>query len=64
MRYFVQVLEDLPSEVPFNEANALQQATQNFMSNIMRYQYYGQPQEVLLNTLMLDAEVVDNRYKF
>ena len=62
--YFVQVLEDLPSEVPFNEANALQQATQNFMSNIMRYQYYGQPQEVLLNTLMLDANVVDNRYKF
>ena len=62
--YFVQVLEDLPSEVPFNEANALQQATQTFMNNIMRYQYYGQPQEVLLNTLMRDAEVVDNRYKF
>jgi hypothetical protein len=34
------------------------------MSNIMRYQYYGQPQEVLLNTLMLDADVVDSRYKF
>jgi peptidyl-prolyl cis-trans isomerase D len=62
--YYVQVLEELPSAVPYNEANALQQATQNFMSNIMRYQYYGQPQEVLLNTLMLDANVVDNRYKF
>ncbi|MEE0803858.1 MAG: peptidylprolyl isomerase [Prevotellamassilia sp.] len=62
--YYVQVLEELPSAVPYNEANALQQATQNFMSNIMRYQYYGQPQEVLLNTLMLDADVVDSRYKF
>lgn len=62
--YYVQVLEELPSAVPYNEANALQQATQNFMSNIMRYQYYGQPQEVLLNALMLDADVVDSRYKF
>ena len=62
--YYVQVLEELPSAVPYNEANALQQATQNFMSNIMRYQYYGQPQEVLINTLMLDADVVDSRYKF
>ncbi len=62
--YFVQVLEELPSVVPYNEANALQQATQNFMSNILRYQYYGQPQEMLINALRLDAEVVDNRYKF
>ena len=62
--YFVQVLEDLPAEVPFNEANALQQATQQFMSNIMRYQYYGQRQEVLIDALRRDANVVDNRYKF
>lgn len=62
--YFVKVLEEEGSDVPFNSNNALQQATQNFMSNIMRYQYYGQPQEVLINVLKLDANVIDNRYKF
>ena len=62
--YYVQVLEELPSEVPFNEANALQQATQQFMRNIFTSNFYGQRQEVLLDALQRDANVVDNRYKF
>ena len=66
--YFVQVVEEVPSVVPYNETNALQTATQKYMNNIisMRYSMYGQPEtnEELVNALLQDVEVVDNRYKF
>jgi peptidyl-prolyl cis-trans isomerase D len=66
--YFVQVVEEVPSVVPYNKTNALQTATQKYMNNIisMRYSMYGQPEtnEELVNALLQDVEVVDNRYKF
>ena len=52
--YFVKVVEEVPSDVPYNKDNALQMATYKYQRNAMS----------VLNVLLQDADYVDNRYKF
>ncbi|MBO5698985.1 MAG: SurA N-terminal domain-containing protein [Bacteroidaceae bacterium] len=61
--YFVQVLEATAGDVAFNETVETQNASQRAFSNIISQSFYG-TSENLIEVLMGDAEVIDNRYKF
>lgn len=63
--YFVQVADKRKGEGKYDEKQMLQQlAQQDMQSIIMSNPFSGQVNHVLLNSLELKANVVDNRYKF
>ncbi len=61
--YFVQVLEANAGDTAFNETVEAQNAAQRAFANIVSQSFYGST-ENLIEVLMGDAEVIDNRYKF
>lgn len=61
--YMVQVTGKSKTDEKFDKTQEMAQQAQREFGSVLSQSYYG-ASEVLINTLMRDADVVDNRYKF